>query len=121
MAEAILRDLGGERFEVASAGTTPGRVHPLAVETMAARGIDVAGHRSKSVDELASREFDYVITVCDAANESCPFFPTAVRRVHWSIADPSAAPGGEGERRAAFADAAAELTARIAYLFNLKR
>jgi arsenate reductase len=121
MAQAILRDRGGESFEVESAGTTPGRVHPLAVETMAARGIDLAGHRSKSVDELAGREFDYVITVCDAANESCPVIPGAVRRVHWSIADPSAAQGDEDERRAAFAEAAAELTARIAFLFNLER
>ena len=121
MAEAILRALGGGRFEVASAGTQPRTVHPLATETMARRGIDLARHRSKSVNELAGRDFDYVITVCDAANETCPIFPGAPSRVHWSIADPSAVGGSEAERAAAFERAANELTERIETLFSLAK
>jgi ornithine cyclodeaminase/alanine dehydrogenase-like protein (mu-crystallin family) len=113
MAEAILRRAGGGRFEVQSAGTQPGRVHPLAIEVMADRGLDLGSHRSKSVNELTGKTFDYVITVCDGAKESCPLFPGAVERLHWSIADPSTAEGTESERRDAFERAAAELSSRI--------
>ena len=118
MAEAILRQVGGTRFDVESAGTQPGRVHPLAARVMADRGLDLARHRSKHVDEFTSRSFDYVITVCDAANESCPIFPGAVQRLHWSIADPSAAQGTEAHRLAAFERAATELHSRIELLVN---
>src|SRR5215203_1174498 len=72
MAEGLLRHDGGDGFEVASAGTRPSRVRPEAVEAMREVGIDITGHRSKSVDELAGRDFDYVITVCDNAKENCP-------------------------------------------------
>lgn len=113
MAEGILRSLAGDRFEVASAGTEPSRVHPLALEAMAARGIDLGGHRSKHLDELAGQRFDYVITVCDHASETCPIFPGAPERIHWSVPDPSAAAGTEEERRAAFDRAAEELSARL--------
>jgi arsenate reductase len=119
MAEAILRDLGGEGFVVESAGTHPRAVHPLAAETMARRGIDLARHRSRSVEDLAGREFDYVITVCDAAHETCPIFTGAPHRIHWSTLDPSAIGGTEAERAAAFEKAANELTERISALFNL--
>jgi len=113
MAQAILRHVGGDGYEVESAGSHPGRVHPLAIETMSRRGIDLAGHHSKSVGGLAGRTFDYVITVCDAANETCPIFPGSPTRLHWSIQDPSAAPGTEAEKLAAFERAAAELEKRI--------
>jgi len=79
IAEALLRSMGRERFEAYSAGTTPSRVHPLAVKAMQEIGIDVSAHRSKDVDEYRGMLFDYVITVCDQAREACPFFPGARR------------------------------------------
>jgi len=82
MAEGLLRELGGVRFEVESAGTRPGGVRPEAVEAMREVGVDISSHRSKSVDEFAGREFDYVITVCDNAAANCPVFPGKAERVH---------------------------------------
>ena len=102
MAEGLLRHDGGGRFEVHSAGTHPSHVRPHAVEAMREVGIDISGHRSKSVDELADQEFDYVVTVCDNAKESCPVFPGKTERIHWSFPDPAAVEGSEGERLAAF-------------------
>ena len=119
MAEGILRHLAGDRFEVASAGTEPSRVHPLAIRAMARRGIDISGQRSKHLAELAGRSFDYVITVCDRASESCPIFPGAPERIHWSIPDPAAIEGGERDRAKAFEAAGQELATRIRYLLAL--
>src|SRR5205814_442293 len=85
MAEGLLRHDGGERFEVTSAGTHPSRVNPLAIEAMREVGIDIADHWSKSADEFLDREFDFVITVCDRANESCPVFPGKAHRIHWGF------------------------------------
>ena len=102
MAEGLLRHLGGGRFEVESAGTRPGYVRPEAVEVMREVGIDISGHRSKSVEEFAGQEFDAVITVCDNARESCPVFPGRTERVHWSFDDPAAAEGDEATRLAVF-------------------
>jgi len=92
MAEGILRRIAGERFEVLSAGTKPVGLNPNAVTAMKEIGIDISGHRSKSVDEFAGQQFDYVITVCDNAKESCPIFPGAGQRLHQSFEDPAAAP-----------------------------
>jgi thioredoxin type arsenate reductase len=119
MAEALLRSLGGDRLEVFSAGTEVTRVHPLAIAVMAERNLDLAGHRSKSMDELLGQAFDYVVTVCDNARESCPIFPGAPERIHWSIPDPSAVEGDEEVRLHAFRGAADELTTRIRYLLAL--
>jgi arsenate reductase len=102
MAEGLLRDLGAGAIDVFSAGTKPGIVRPEAIAVMAERGIDISSHRSKHVGEFAGQRFDYVITVCDSANESCPVFPGAPHRVHWSFPDPAAAEGSEAERLAAF-------------------
>ncbi len=102
MAEGLLRHHLGERYEVHSAGTKPRQVRPEAIAVMHEIGIDISGHRSKSVDEFVGREFRYVITVCDNANESCPAFPGKAERIHWSLEDPAAAQGSEEERRAAF-------------------
>lgn len=102
MAEGLLRHDGGESFEVFSAGTHPGHVRPEAIEAMRELGIDISGHRSKSVDEFTNKEFDYVITVCDNAREHCPVFPGASQRIHWSFDDPAAAPGNESARLAEF-------------------
>jgi arsenate reductase (thioredoxin) len=102
MAEGLLRRLAPERFEVESAGTEATRVHPLAIEAMREIGIDISGHRSKTLDRFVAEPWDYVITVCDQANERCPLFPGRTQRVHWSFEDPSAAPGSEAERLAVF-------------------
>ena len=100
MAEGLLRHDGGERFEVESAGTRPGIVRPEAIEAMREIGIDISGHRSKSVDEFAGQGFDYIITVCDNARESCPVFPGGGKRLHQSFDDPAEA-GGEWDARLA--------------------
>lgn len=102
MAEGLLRHLGGSSFEVFSAGTRPSRVRPEAIQVMQEIGIDISGHRSKSVDEFAGQHFDYVITVCDNAKESCPVFPATTKRIHWSLRDPAEALGAEEHRRAEF-------------------
>ena len=102
MAEGLLRDMGGDRFEVHSAGTIASFVRPQAIAAMREIGIDISGHRSKGVDEFLGQEFDYVITVCDNANESCPAFPGKTKRIHWSFDDPAGADGPEEEKLAAF-------------------
>jgi len=119
MAEAILRKIGGDRVETASAGTEVTRVHPMAVREMAERGLDISQHRSKHMDEFRGERFDYVVTVCDNARESCPVFPGDPERIHWSIPDPSAVTGDEEKQRAAFKRAADELTTRLRYLLAL--
>ena len=113
MAEGWLRSLAGERFEVESAGTRPSSVRPEAVEAMREVGVDITSHRSKSVDEFAGREFDYVITVCDNARESCPVFPGRTERVHWSFDDPAAAGGEWGERLSEFRRVRDEIGERL--------
>jgi arsenate reductase len=102
MAEGLLRHDGGAGFEVFSAGTKPSHVRPEALAAMREVGIDISGHRSKSVDEFAGQAFDYVITVCDNAKESCPVFPAATKWIHWSIDDPAAVQGSEEQRLAEF-------------------
>lgn len=102
MAEGLLREFGRERVDVFSAGTNPGSVRSEAIAVMSELGLDLSGHRSKHVREFDGQPFDYVITVCDDANESCPAFPSATRRIHWSVPDPAAVDGGEAERLAAF-------------------
>jgi arsenate reductase len=102
MAEGLLRAKAGARFEVSSAGTRPSRVREEAIAALAEMGIDISGHRSKSVDEFTGRQFDWVITVCDNARESCPVCPAGTRRLHWSFEDPAAVEGSLPERLAAF-------------------
>lgn len=92
MAEGLLRHIAGDQFEVFSAGTRPVGLNPNAVKIMSEIGIDIAGSRSKAVDEFAGQQFDYVFTVCDNAKESCPIFPGGGRRLHQSFEDPVAAP-----------------------------
>jgi len=116
MAEGILRHAALDRVDAFSAGTVATRVHPLAIQAMAERGIDLAAHRSKLMDELLGEDFDYVVTICDNARESCPIFPGAPERIHWSIPDPSAVEGDDETRLRAFRNAADELTTRIRYL-----
>ncbi len=101
MAEGLLRHDAGDRFEVFSAGLHPSYVRPHAIAVMREIGIDISGHRSKSVEEFAGLEMDYVITVCDHAAQHCPVFPATNKRIHWSIDDP-VAPGGEEAQLAIF-------------------
>jgi arsenate reductase len=102
MAEGLLRSLGGDQFEVVSAGTQPSAVRPEAIAVMSELGIDISSHRSKHVREFDGQHFDCVITVCDHANESCPIFPSETKRIHWSFPDPAAIQGSEAERLAGF-------------------
>jgi arsenate reductase len=102
MAEGLLRHDSGERFDVESAGTRPGQVRPEAIAVMKEVGIDISGHRSKSVDEFAGRNFDYVLTVCDNAKESCPVFPGHTNRLHRNFEDPAAVQCSDEERLAVF-------------------
>jgi arsenate reductase len=113
MAEGLLRHDGGGKFEVESAGVEPSHVRPQAVEAMREVGIDISGHRSKSVEEFAGQEFDYVITVCDNAKEQCPVFPGKTKRIHWSFDDPAAAEGDEAERLAVFRRVRDEIRERL--------
>jgi arsenate reductase len=113
MAEGILRHLGGERFEVHSAGTGATHVRPLAIRAMDEIGIDISGQESKRLERYLEEPFDYVITVCDDANEACPFFPGAKNRLHWSLDDPSRAEGSEEERLAIFRKVRDEISERI--------
>jgi arsenate reductase len=96
MAEGLLRHDAGDRFEVFSAGIYPSYVRPRAIAVMREIGIDISGQRSKSIDEFAGEEIDYVITVCDHAVQHCPSFPASTKHIHWSIEDP-VTPEGAGE------------------------
>jgi protein-tyrosine-phosphatase/DNA-binding transcriptional ArsR family regulator len=117
MAEALLRQLGETAVEVQSAGNEVSTVHPLAVETMRARGIDISSQQSKHVDVFAGQSFDYVITVCDRMREVCPVFPGSPDQIHWSIADPAAVIGDDAQREA-FAAVAAELAVRLRFFLH---
>ncbi|HEY9282238.1 MAG TPA: arsenate reductase ArsC [Pyrinomonadaceae bacterium] len=97
MAEGILRHDGGGKLEVESAGVNPSRVRPEAVEAMREIGIDISSHRSKSADEFVGQQFDYVITVCDNARETCPYFPGDAERIHRSFEDPPAPGAAEAD------------------------
>jgi arsenate reductase (thioredoxin) len=102
MAEGLLRYDAGDRFEVESAGTRPGHVRPEAIAVMKELGIDISGHRSKHVQEFENQSFDYVLTVCDNAKESCPVFPGQLNRIHQGFEDPAALNGTEDERLSLF-------------------
>ena len=102
MAEGLLRHDAGDRFDVESAGLNPGQVRPEAIAVMKEIGVDISAHRSKHVDEFAGQQFDYVLTVCDNANESCPVLPGQGERLHRSFEDPAALHGDEQERLARF-------------------
>lgn len=118
MAEAILRHLGRGQVEVQSAGNAPSEIHPLARQAMRERGISMAGQRAKHLSEFEGERFDYIVTVCDLARETCPVFPGDPEQIHWSFADPAAVAGLEARERA-FQRTATELTTRINYLLLL--
>lgn len=102
MAEALLSHHGGDCYEVFSAGTSPSRVHPMAVEVMAERGIDITGQRSKSIDEFTGQGFDYIVTTCDDARDRCPILPGRGQHLHWGLEDPAQAGGSKEGKREVF-------------------
>jgi arsenate reductase len=112
MAEGLLGHLAGDRFESFSAGTEATRVRPEAIEAMREIGMDISSQRSETLDRYLDEPFDYVVTVCDDANESCPVFPGAKRWLHWSFPDPSGVEGRQ-ERLPAFREARDGIRARI--------
>jgi len=114
MAEGFLRAMAGDRYDALSAGTERTTVHPLAIHAMAERGIDISGHASKLYVGLMQEPVDYLITVCDDANERCPIVPGSVKRVHWPLDDPSRAVGSEDERLAVFRRVRDQIEARVA-------
>src|SRR5438067_2803958 len=114
MAEGLLRHDSGDRFDVESAGTKPGIVRPEAIAAMRELGIDISGHRSKSVMEFDGQHFDYAITVCDSARESCPVFFGDAQKLHHSFDDPATCDGAEEERLALFRRVRDELRVHLA-------
>lgn len=113
MAEGILRHVAAGRFDVYSAGTIASFVRPQAIAAMAEIGIDISGHRSKCLDEFHDTAFDYVITVCDNANETCPVFPGPAKRIHWSFDDPAEAVGSDEQQLAMFRRVRDEIAERL--------
>jgi arsenate reductase (thioredoxin) len=96
MAEAYLKEYGGDRFQVESAGFEPGKLNSIVIEALKEEDIDISGNHAKGVQEFLDRSetFDYVITVCDEGNaQRCPFFPGNVKRLHWGFEDPSGLSG----------------------------
>ena len=118
MGEGLFRQKGGDRYEVQSAGTQPTHVRSEAITVMRELGIDLSGHRSKSVDGFARQSFDYVVTVCDNARDNCPVFPGAAKRIHWSLEDPAAVQGDEAVRLAAFRRIRDQLREHVATFFK---
>ncbi len=113
IAEGLLRHFPGDSFQVDSAGIELSFVRPQAIRIMDEIGIDISTQRSKSIDEFLTQEFDYVITVCDNANERCPIFLGAPNRLHWSVEDPTAVAGDEETQLAAFRAARKDLQRRL--------
>jgi arsenate reductase len=119
MAEGLLRHDSGGRIDVSSAGTHPSVVRPEAIAAMREIGVDISGHRSKSVDEFAGQTFDLVITVCDSARETCPVYPGHATREHHAFADPAAVVGSDAERLAAFRSVRDEIRTFFRQRFDL--
>ncbi|MFZ2052700.1 MAG: arsenate reductase ArsC [Candidatus Aminicenantales bacterium] len=121
MAEALVNHDLGKHFEAYSAGTDPEPPHPLAIRVLAEIGIDHSAANSKNMDEFADQAFDFVITLCDSANEACPLFLGGVRRAHLGFDDPAKAEGTEEERLAVFRRVRDEIRARIEALLTQGR
>lgn len=113
MAEALLRHLGGNRFEAHSAGLDPKGMNPLTVEALAEIGLDTEGQSSKNLQIYLGQTFDHVITVCDHANEKCPAWPGKTQRHHWSFEDPAADTGTHEEQLKVFRKIRDQISARI--------
>jgi arsenate reductase len=121
IAQALLQQMGGDDFEVESAGTEPRGVHPYAIRVLAESGIDWSGARSKSVQEYVGEPWDYVITVCDRARQACPVFPGQHNAMHWGLDDPAEVDGTDEERLEAFRRTRMELAMRLRPFVTLAR
>ena len=121
MAEGLLRHFADDRFDVTSAGTHPAGLNPRAVAIMREIGVDISRHRSKPVDEVLSRDFDYVVTVCHHAKESCPTLPAASEVLHWSFDDPAAARGTDDEQRETFRRVRDEIRTAVERFIKIER
>ena len=119
LAEAVIGKLGGARYVAASAGTRPRPVHPLTVQVLAEMGIDWRSAQAKSLEQVAGRRFDYVVTVCDRAQRACQTFPGEPRSLHWGLSDPARVRGSKDERVQAFRRALAEITTRLEVFIQL--
>lgn len=114
MAEGFLRHIAGDKFEVESAGTIASFVRPQAIAAMIEIGIDISGHRSKCLDEFLGQSFEYVITVCDNANQNCPVFLGKAERIHWRFDDPAEAAGSDEDILSVFRRVRDEIAAKLA-------
>jgi len=121
IAEALLDEMGGPGFEVASAGTHPKGVNPDAIRVLGEAGIDWAHARSKMVTEFLDRRFDYVVTVCDRARETCPVFPCSENSLHWGLDDPAEVEGTDADRLEAFRATRRELAGRLQPFIEMAR
>jgi len=121
MSEALLRHNGGDQFEVYSAGTEPRGLNPLTVRTLQEAGLSTDGLSSKSVEQFLGQQFDYVITVCDQARQSCPVFPGSHQSLHWGYEDPAEATGTEEERMRVFRSVFTQLGQRISQFMVIAR
>jgi arsenate reductase len=121
MAEALLRHRGGTDFQVHSAGTEPKGINPLTLRALAEIGVDASWARSKSVTEFLGQQFDYVVTVCDQARQSCPVFPGFHESLHWGYEDPAAAAGTDEQRMIVFRKVLIQIGERINLFIPLAR
>ena len=113
MAEGFLRHIGGERFDVHSAGTVATAVRPMAVQVMSEAGVHISAQTSKALKPYLHEPWDFVITVCDDANEACPVFPGGKSRLHWSFPDPSKASGTDEEKLAVYRNVRGQIAQRV--------
>jgi len=121
MAEGLLRHLAGDKFDVFSAGINSTQVNPLAIKVMDEIGIDISKQRSKSVKEFLSQQFDYVVTVCDYARQTCPVFPGKYEKIHWNLEDPAEVQGTEDEKLPIFRKVRNQIKEKILKFLNLSK
>ena len=119
MAEGLVNTLHGDEYEAFSAGVTPSGVNHHAIRVMSEIDIDIKGHRSKGLEQFLDQEFDYVVTVCDHANENCPFFPGGKQRLHKGFMDPAAVEGSEEEKLSGFRSVRDEIKEWIEKTFKI--
>lgn len=117
MAEGLLRDMAGDKFEVFSAGVNPTQINPLSIRAMQEIGIDISNQKSKSAKGFLGQQFDYVVTVCDNAKQTCPVFPGKYEKIHWNLEDPAEAQGIESEKMIVFRRVRDQIKDRIQETF----